>query len=97
VDVDLDRVLTEAGRRGVALEINSQPDRLDLPDHLIRSAREKGIRFVVSTDSHAAAQFDNLVYGVGQARRGWLTRDDVLNTRDADGLLDALRRPARRA
>jgi DNA polymerase (family 10) len=93
VAVDLDRVLAEAARRGIALEINSQPERLDLPDHLVRSAREKGIRFVVSTDSHATSQFENLAYGVGQARRGWLAPGDVLNTLDAPDLMAALRQP----
>jgi DNA polymerase (family 10) len=92
VSLDLDRLLEEAGRRGIALEINSQPDRLDLPDHLIRGAREKGVRFVVSSDSHSVLQLENLVWGVGQARRGWLGPADVLNTRDVSGLLSALRR-----
>ena len=92
VSLDWERVFEEAVRRGVALEINAQPDRLDLPDHLIRPARERGVRFVVSTDSHAASQFGNLKYAVATARRGWLTRDDVLNTQDAAGFLKSLRR-----
>jgi DNA polymerase (family 10) len=91
VAIDLDRVLAAAAAHGVALEINGQPDRLDLPDHLLRVARDKGVRFVVSSDSHAAAQFDNLAFGVGQARRGWLEPADVLNTRTAEQLLAALR------
>jgi len=94
VALDLERVLAEAGRRGVALEINCQPDRLDLPDHLIRTASDKGVRFVVSTDSHSVHQLENLPLGVGVARRGWLTAADVLNTRDAEGLRAELRRPA---
>jgi DNA polymerase (family 10) len=91
VACDTDAVFEAAARAGIALEVNAQPDRLDLPDHLIRPAREKGIRFVVSTDSHATREFANLGYGVGAARRGWLTRDDVLNTRGAEGFLGALR------
>jgi DNA polymerase (family 10) len=91
IAVDLDAVLAAAARHGVALEINCQPDRLDLPDHLVRPARDKGIRFVISTDSHATHHLANLAYGVGQARRGWLTAEDVLNTRDADRFLAALR------
>jgi DNA polymerase (family 10) len=91
VELDLAAVFAEAGRRGVALEINSQPDRLDLPDHLIRSARAHGVRFVVSSDSHSVRGFANLPWGVAQARRGWLTRQDVLNTRDAEAFLKALR------
>jgi DNA polymerase (family X) len=93
VQVDLDRVLEAAVRHGVALEVNCQPDRLDLPDHLLRAARDRGARFVVSTDSHAVHHFDSLAWGVAVARRGWLGPADVLNTRDADGLLRSLRRP----
>ena len=77
----------------MALEINSQPERLDLPETLIRNARAKGIRFVVSTDSHSIRGFDNLIFGVAQARRGWLGPDDILNTRDAEEFL-SLRRSA---
>jgi DNA polymerase (family 10) len=93
VEADLDVVFAEAGRRGVALEINSYPDRLDLPDHLMRAAREKGVRFVVSTDSHAVGHLAYMHWGVAQARRGWLTRDDVLNTRKVADLLAARRKP----
>jgi DNA polymerase (family 10) len=91
VALDLDRVLDQAARRGVAVEINCQPERLDLPDHLIRPARARGVRFVVSTDSHSVHHFANLTYGVAQARRGWLGPGDVLNTRDADALLAGFR------
>lgn len=95
VAVDVERVVEAAARHGVAVEINCQPDRLDAPDSMIRAAVRKGVRFVISTDSHATTGFDNLVYGVGQARRGWLRREDVLNTRPADEFLRALRQPAR--
>ncbi len=91
MELDLERVLDEAARLGVALEINSQPKRLDFPDHLIRHARAKGLRFVVSSDSHAAEDLGTLRYGVAQARRGWLTPADVLNTLSVDALLKALR------
>jgi DNA polymerase (family 10) len=93
VSLDLDRVLEAAAREGVAVEINCQPDRLDLPDHLVRPARDKGVRFVISTDSHAAREFDALPYGVAQARRGWLSAADVLNTRGPDEFLAALKPP----
>jgi DNA polymerase (family 10) len=62
---------------------------------VIRGAAQKGVRFVISTDSHATTAFDNLVYGVGQARRGWLRREDVLNTRPVGEFLGALRQPVR--
>jgi len=93
IEIDLDAVFEAAARHGVALEINSQPERLDLPETLIRNARAKGIRFVVSTDSHSIRGFDNLIFGVAQARRGWLGPDDILNTRDAEEFL-SLRRSA---
>jgi DNA polymerase (family X) len=96
VSLDLETILAAAARMGVALEINGQPDRLDLPDPWIRAAREKGARFVVSSDSHATGQFGHLRYGIGQARRGWLTARDVLNTLDVSALRSALRQPPSR-
>ncbi len=95
VPLDWEAIFAAAGQRGIALEINCQPDRRDLPDHLIRDARDRGVRFVISTDSHAAAQFANLHYGIATARRGWLTRGDVLNTLDVATFRERLRpRPA---
>jgi len=93
VAVDLDRAVAAAVRLGVALEINAQPDRLDLPDAFVHSACGRGARFVVSTDSHGVQELQNLRYGVDQARRGWLRAEDVLNTRDAEGFLAGLRSP----
>jgi DNA polymerase (family 10) len=92
VALDVDAALEAAIHHGVAVEINCQPDRLDLPDHLIRTAAQKGARFVISTDSHAVTGFDNLGLGVGQARRGWLGPEAVLNTRPAAEFLAELRR-----
>jgi DNA polymerase (family X) len=91
VALDLEAVLDAAARHGVVLEINAQPDRLDLPDHLMRHARDKEIRFVVSTDSHSVRSFGNLPWGVAQARRGWLTVEDVMNTRPVEEMLAGLR------
>jgi DNA polymerase (family 10) len=91
VAADIERVVDAAVQRGVALEINCQPDRLDASDLMIRTAAQKGARFVISTDSHSVSAFGNLPWGVGQARRGWLTSDHVLNTRPADAFLASLR------
>jgi DNA polymerase (family 10) len=91
VAIDFERVLAAAVDHGVALEINSQPERLDLPDHLLRAAADRGARFVIDTDSHAAAMFRNVDWGVAQARRGWLTAADVLNTRDLAAFRAALK------
>jgi DNA polymerase (family 10) len=79
--VDLERVIEKALETGTFLEINSQPDRLDLTDVHARAAREAGLRLVIDSDGHELAALDYVELGVGQARRAWLTRDDVLNTR----------------
>jgi DNA polymerase (family X) len=80
VEVDLDAVFEAAARTGTALEINSYPERLDLPDDLILRAKSYGVKFAINTDSHAVVHLDYLRYGVGTAQRGWLTPDDVINT-----------------
>ncbi|KUN00927.1 phosphoesterase [Streptomyces yokosukanensis] len=80
VDADWDEVFAACARTGTALEVNAQPDRLDLCDVDILRAREHGVKFAVNTDAHAVAHLAQLRYGVGTAQRGWLTRDDVINT-----------------
>jgi len=65
-----------------ALEINSWPLRLDLPDVLVKIGKEKGVKFVINTDSHSKDQMDLMRYGVSVARRGWLTKDDIINTQE---------------
>lgn len=80
IDVDWETIFKECKKRSVALEINSWPERLDLPDVLVRQARSFGLKFVIDTDAHAVSQMENLKYGVSVARRGWCTRDDILNT-----------------
>jgi DNA polymerase (family 10) len=91
-EVDLERVLQGAKERGCFLEVNSQPMRLDLTDTACQRARELGVKVVVSTDAHSTAQLDYLRLGVDQARRGWLTADDVLNTRPLGELRRLLNR-----
>jgi DNA polymerase (family 10) len=78
---DFDRVAAKAAERGVWLEINASPERLDIPSHLVRSAKRKGCRFTISTDAHRPSHFYNMRYGVTTARRGWLAAEDVMNTR----------------
>ena len=80
-DVDVERVIEKALETGTFLEINSQPDRLDLRDVHARAAAEAGVLVAVSTDAHEVAALDWAAIGVAQARRGWLTKDQVLNTR----------------
>jgi DNA polymerase (family 10) len=79
--VDLERVFAAAVETGTALEINSQPDRLDLRDADARLAGERGVRIVVSTDAHSTSALDYATLGIGQARRAWLTKEQVVNTR----------------
>jgi DNA polymerase (family 10) len=78
--VDMDRVIEEAARTGVLLEVNGSVNRLDLNDINCRKAKEAGAMIVLSTDSHRLTQLDNMRYAVHTARRGWLERENVLNT-----------------
>jgi DNA polymerase (family 10) len=80
IDADLDAVFAACARTGTALEVNAHPDRLDLRDEDILRARRHGVKFAVDSDAHAVPHLDNLRYGVGTAQRGWLTKDDVINT-----------------
>jgi DNA polymerase (family 10) len=77
---DFEAVATVAARRNVYLEINASPERLDLTASLVRAAKAKGCKFVISTDAHHPKHLANMRYGVSMARRGWLEPSDVLNT-----------------
>jgi DNA polymerase (family 10) len=81
MDIDVGRVIEGALATGTFLEINSQPDRLDLRDVHARAAKEAGLKLVINTDAHEIRAQGYVELGVGQARRGWLTKDDVVNTR----------------
>lgn len=78
---DFSEILRVAREEGCALEIDSQPDRLDLTDTASLAAKRAGVKLVISSDAHSTRDFDLLNYGVNQARRGWIETDDVLNTR----------------
>lgn len=77
---DFDAVLKAAARHKVAMELNSYPERLDLNDVHLRMAKQHGVKIVINTDSHHTSHMEKLRYGITQARRAWLTKDDVLNT-----------------
>ena len=79
--IDVERVIEKALETGTFLEINSQPDRLDLTDVHARAAREAGLKLAIDSDGHQVAALGYVELGVGQARRAWFTKDDVLNTR----------------
>src|SRR4030067_286015 len=80
-DVDMLRIIRAARTRGCFLELNAHPERLDLLDIHCQMARDEGVLVAISSDAHSTQDFGNLVYGVGQARRGWLEKKDVPNTR----------------
>jgi DNA polymerase (family X) len=89
---DMERVLERAAELGVAMEINCQPDRMDLSDVNARLAREKGVTLVIDTDAHSMANLELMRYGLFVARRAGLTKDDVLNTRPYERMRKALRK-----
>ena len=91
-NVDLEAVFAAAARLSVALEISSEPSRLDLKDSHARRAKELGVRIVIATDAHWATQLTLIRFGVGTARRGWIEATDVLNTLPPSELKKALRR-----
>jgi len=82
MEADWLRIIRHARSRGCYLELDSQPDRLDLLDIWCRVAKEEGVLVAINSDAHSVHDFDDLEWGIGQARRGWLTAADVLNTRD---------------
>jgi DNA polymerase (family 10) len=89
--VDIERVMGGAVARGCYLEVNAQPDRLDLTDVHCRLAKQLGLKVAISTDAHATVELDFMRFGVDQARRGWLVPEDVLNTRPLSKLRTILR------
>ncbi|UQX04050.1 DNA polymerase/3'-5' exonuclease PolX [Streptomyces sp. RerS4] len=80
IDADFDAVFEACARSGTALEINAHPERLDLCDEDILRAKAYGVKFAVNSDAHATTHLPYMRYGVATAQRGWLTKDDVINT-----------------
>jgi DNA polymerase (family 10) len=85
--IDLEQVLAKAAARGVAIELNADPHRLDLDWRMVRRARDLGVTLSIGADAHSTSGMTNVAVGVGIARKGWLEPDQVLNTRDADAFL----------
>lgn len=96
INLNMRRVLQAAAEYGVAMEVNSWPDRLDLNDEHILLARELGVPLVIDTDAHAPAHYDIIRFGIAMARRGWATPREVLNTLPLKQILPRLRRYALR-
>ncbi len=91
-DLDMLKIARAAAAHGKILELNAQPERLDLDDLHCRMAKEEGVRVAISSDAHGPAQFEYLRWGIGQARRGWLEAADVVNTRPLGALRALLER-----
>ena len=90
--IDMERVIRGAAERGCHLEVNAQPERLDLDEHHCRFAKEVGVKLAISTDAHDTTHFAFMRYGVDQARRGWIEPTDVINTSPLPGLRKLLKR-----
>jgi DNA polymerase (family 10) len=92
--MDMEALLDAAARQKVTMELNSYPERLDLNDRHLRMAKERGVKIVINTDSHHTSHMAKIRYGVLQARRAWLTKDDVLNALPLAKFLKAVERGA---
>jgi DNA polymerase (family 10) len=88
---DMERILDAARERGVIMECNASPERLDLKDTHLRMAKERGVKIVISTDAHSTRGLQTMRFGVQMARRGWLEKKDVINTLSTEKLLASLR------
>ncbi len=91
-EVDMERVMKAAKERGCFMELNAHPDRLDLLDTDCKMAKDMGLKVAISTDAHSISDLDFMRFGIGQARRGWLEADDVLNTRNWEEIKKLLKR-----
>lgn len=91
-ELDTDRILEEAFRSHIVLEINAHPDRLDIDEIIVRQARAMGIKSVINSDAHHKADLDFVHFGVATGRRGWLEKKDVLNTLHLNELISGLKR-----
>jgi DNA polymerase (family X) len=88
---DMQAVLAAAAKNKVAMELNAYPDRLDLSDVHLRQARQQGVKIVINTDSHHTSHMEKIHYGILQARRAWLTKEDVLNTLPVERFAKAMK------
>ncbi len=90
--IDMEAVIAKAAATGVAIEINADPHRLDIDWRLLRQARDAGIPISIGADAHNLPGLRNILYGIGIARKGWLTKGDVLNSRPVEGFLEHVAR-----
>jgi len=90
-EIDYEKIFLEAAKKNKAIEINANPERLDLMDIYIPDAIKKGVKLIIGTDAHNCGQFNYMLYGVGIARRGFAKKEDILNTCNLDKLLKWLK------
>jgi len=94
-EVDIEQIIKEAKKNGVCLEIDAYPDRLDLKDEHIKKSIETGVRVAIDSDAHSLTHLHYLKFGIAQARRGWATKNDVINTRSWPEMLKLLKKRKR--
>ncbi|OIO49035.1 MAG: DNA polymerase III [Parcubacteria group bacterium CG1_02_42_13] len=94
-EVDMDEIINVAALTGTILEIDALPDRLDLKDEHVRKCVAKGVKLAIDSDAHSATHFAYLEYGIAQARRGWATREDIINTRPLEKMKSFLKNSER--
>ncbi len=92
IELDMEKVIAAAKKTGTVLEVDAYPDRLDLRDDHIRMAVEAGVKISIDSDAHSPEHFKVLEYGIAQARRGWATKNDVINTRPVEAMLKCLKK-----
>jgi DNA polymerase (family X) len=90
-DFDFEAILKAAATHNVAMELNAYPDRLDLCDRHLKMAKERGVKIVINTDSHHTSHLEKMRFGLLQARRAWLTPQDVLNSLPANQFAAAMK------
>ena len=93
IKLDFDKVFKTAAETGTMLEINAHPWRLDLNGELVRAAKKYGVRFMINTDAHSAADLAYMEYGIAQARRGWAEKSDIVNTLPLKKLMELFKKP----
>ena len=89
--LDIDEIIKEAKKTNTILEINAFPDRTDLNDEYIRKCVNAGVKMAIDSDAHAKEHIAYLEYGIAQARRGWATKGDIINTQPLEKMLQLLK------
>ncbi|KKS34683.1 MAG: PHP domain protein [Parcubacteria group bacterium GW2011_GWC2_42_13] len=93
IELDMEEIFKQAKKTGTLLEINAYPDRLDLKDEYARRAKEMGVKFAINTDAHSISHLHLMEHGIFQARRGWVEKDDVINTYPLSKFLEFIKKP----